>query len=235
MYTLYIANRNYSSWSLRPWVLMRELAIAFTEVVIPFGGTTGGRALRDVSPTARVPCLHDGALVVWDSLAIVEYLAERHAGVWPADATARAWARCAAAEMHSGYGALRERCTMNCGLRIRLHEFPPALAADVARLEALWTQGLAWFGGPFLAGERFTAADAFFAPVAFRVQTYDLPLSAASRAYAQRLLDLPSMQAWLAAALREPWRDEAHELEARALGDWLVDQRVAPGRGSDPA
>jgi glutathione S-transferase len=144
MYELYIANKNYSSWSLRPWVLMRELGLAFNERLMPF--STGGiganwDAFRSFSPTGKVPALKDGETAVWDSLGITEYLAERHAGVWPADAQARAWARCAAAEMHSGFGALREYCTMNCGVRIRLAQVPEALARDVARLDELWTEG----------------------------------------------------------------------------------------------
>ena len=162
MYTLWIANKNYSSWSLRPWALMRVLDIAFEEQLRPFGDLCeDGRGFRGFSPTGKVPCLHDGATVVWDSLAIAEYLAERHAGVWPADPAARAWARCAAAEMHSGFGALRNICSMNCGVRIRLHEVSDALKADLARLEELWVDGLVRHGGPWLGGAGFGAVDAF--------------------------------------------------------------------------
>ena len=188
MYDLYIGNKNYSSWSLRPWVLMRELNIPFREVLVPFGGAQNPDAFRAFSPTGKVPCLVDGTTTVWDSLAITEYLAERHAGVWPDDAVARAWARCAAAEMHSGFQALRNTCGMNCGLRIRLHAIDAALERDLQRIEQLWAEGLARFGGPFLTGARFCAADAFFAPVAFRIQTYDPPLGAGSRRYAAQLL-----------------------------------------------
>jgi glutathione S-transferase len=222
MVELFIANKNYSSWSLRPWVLMRELGIPFQERLVPFGQGS----FRSFSPSGKVPCLNDQGTVVWDSLAITEYLAERHDGVWPADAKARAWARCAAAEMHSGFGALRERCTMNCGIRVRLHELPPALERDIARLGELWNEGLARFGGPFLAGEAFTAVDAFFAPVAFRVQTYGLKLDGAAAAYASRLLALPAMQRWQADALQEPWREPAHDDEARRAGTLLEDLRV---------
>ena len=153
MYELYITNKNYTTWALRPWVLMRERDIAFRERLVPFGSSS----FRAFSPSGRVPALHDGDVVVWDSLAIVEYLAERHAGVWPADPIARAWARSAAAEMHSSFSALRSRCTNSCGLRIRLHDYPPELAGDVARLTELWSEGLASSGGPFLAGSEFTA------------------------------------------------------------------------------
>jgi len=122
----------------------------------------------------KVPCLIDGETVVWDSLAITEYLAERSPAVWPFDVTARTWARCAVAEMHSGFQVLRECCTMNCGLRIQIASPSPALAKDLTRLNALWLEGLTRFGGPYLAGPAFTAVDAFFAPVAFRIQTYGL-------------------------------------------------------------
>ena len=222
---LYITNKNYSSWSLRPWVLMRELGIAFEEKLVPFGGPANPHAFRAVSPTGKLPCLVDGNTVVWDSLAIVEYLAETTPRVWPAGAHARAWARCAAAEMHSGFPDLRNICSMNCGLRVQLDPYPAALAGDVARIDALWHEGLSRFGGPFLAGAAFSAVDAYFAPVAFRVQTYFLPLSTRALEYARRLLALPSMTAWYAAALSETWRDEAHEEEARRAGAWLQDLR----------
>jgi glutathione S-transferase len=147
MYELYIGNKNYSSWSLRPWVLMSELGIAFAEHVVAFDPGTSWTKFRAFSPSGKVPCLVDGGTVVWDSLGITEYLAERHAGVWPGDAVARAWARCAAAEMHSGFSALRNTCSMNCGLRVRLHEISPALQRDLDRTEELWLEGLRRFAG----------------------------------------------------------------------------------------
>jgi len=225
MYTLHIANKNYSSWSLRPWLLMTELGLTFEERLEPFGEV----AFTDFSPTGKVPCLRDPALgaelAIWDSLAITEYLAERHPGVWPADAAARAWARCASAEMHSGFFVMRDICTMSCGLRIKLPEWPAALLADWQRVEAIWCEGLKRFGGPFLAGERFTAVDAFFAPVAFRALTYSPALGAEAQAYVERLLTLPGMQRWYQDALTEPWRDEPHEADARSRGTWLRDLR----------
>lgn len=221
MYTLYIANKNYSSWSLRPWLLMTELGLPFEEKLVPFGQV----AFTSFAPNGKVPCLHDQGTVVWDSLAITEYLAERHPSVWPADANARAWARCASAEMHSGFFALREACTMNCGLRIRLPEWPAAVKADWQRAEAIWQEGLQRFGGPFLAGDRFTAVDAFFAPLAFRAQTYSPELGQAAQGYVQRLLALPGMQRWYQQALAEAWRDEPHEADARGKGQWLQDLR----------
>jgi len=227
MSTLYIANKNYSSWSLRPWVLMSELGIPFEEKFVPFGQGSNWQVFRTFSPNGRVPCLQDGDTTVWDSLAIAEYLAERHAGVWPSDDAARTWARCAAAEMHSGFGTLREQCGMNCGIRVRLREVGPVLKAEIARINELWNQGLARFGGPFLAGKAFTAVDAFFAPVVFRVLTYGLPLDGAAADYVKRMLALPSMRRWYEAALAETWRDEAHEEETLRFGDVTEDLRAA--------
>jgi glutathione S-transferase len=222
MYTLFIANKNYSSWSLRPWVLMQQQSIPFIERIFAFGSCS----FREFSPSGRVPCLKDGDTLVWDSLAIVEYLAEKHPGVWPADRVARAWARSAAAEMHSGFGTLRQCCSMTCGMRIRLHETPAALKQDIARIDELWNEGIDRFGGPFLAGSAFTAVDAFFAPVAFRVRSYDIALSPTAAAYAERLLRLPAMERWYTEALREPWRDLAHDEEISQYGTCIEDKRA---------
>jgi len=227
MYTLYIGNKNYSSWSLRPWVLMRTLGLGFDELLIPFGEPGSAELFRRNSPSARVPCLHHGDLRIWDSLAIVEYLAERHPGVWPADTAARAFARCATAEMHSGFGALRSQCSMSCGQRVVLRERTAALETDLARITTLWREGLDRFGGPFLAGDTFTAVDAFFAPVAFRLQTYGLHLDVGGDAYARRLLHLPAMVEWYEAALREPWREAAHEQDILAVAASVTDLRRA--------
>lgn len=231
MYQLYIANKNYSSWSLRPWVLMRTLEIPFEERLEPFTGATTAERFRRFSPTGKVPCLHDGATRVWDSLAIVEHLAERHPGVWPPDPVARSWARSAAAEMHAGFGALRAICGMTCGQRVTLRERPAALEADLTRLRELWHEGLRRFGGPWLAGEAFSAVDAFYAPVAFRLQTYGLVLDPVSDAYAARLLRLPAMRDWYSAALAEPWRDDDHERDVAALATHIEDLR----NGGTPA
>lgn len=224
MYQLFIANKNYSSWSLRPWLLMQQLSIPFDEKLQEFQVDNYDN-FRQFSPTAKVPCLHDGDTVVWESLGIVEYLAERHAGVWPADAAARNYARCAASEMHAGFSTLRNVCTMNCGARVQLNNPPAELAKDLARLDELWQQGLNQFGGPFLAGSSFTAVDAFFAPVAFRVQSYDLKLSDNAMAYVKHLLALPAMQAWYQAALLESWREPGHEAEMGLYGSIINDYR----------
>ncbi|VFS61944.1 Dichloromethane dehalogenase [Leminorella grimontii] len=151
MYQLYIANKNYSSWSLRPWVLMSQLGIPFEETLIPFSSAPGENweHYREFSPNGKVPCLVDNKIAVWDSLAIVEYLAESHPEVWPQERQPRAWARSACAEMHSGFTSLRSTCPMNVGVRLRLHQLPDALVKDLDRLCELWESGLEQFGGPF--------------------------------------------------------------------------------------
>jgi glutathione S-transferase len=227
MYTLHIANKNYSSWSLRPWVLMTTLGIPFKEEIHPFDGQDNSARFRSFSPSGRVPCLVDGDLAVWDSLAIAEYLAERHAGVWPTDPKARAWARCVAAEMHSSFTALRNICGMNCGVRVELFETPASLKADIARIAELWSQGFAQFGGAFLAGPNFTAVDAFFAPVTFRALSYGLDFGLAGKAYAAMIRDLPAMRSWYEAALAETWRDASHDDEVKAAGRVVEDLRAA--------
>lgn len=228
--TLYIANKNYSSWSLRPWALMRALGIPFEEKIEPLVPGSCWDAYRTFSPNGRVPCLHDGDAVIWESLAIVEYLAERHEGVWPQDAQARAWARCAAAEMHAGFSALRNQCPMNCGVRVTLNAVSKELRHDLDRLDELWNEGLDRFGGPFLAGDAFTAVDAFFAPVAFRVQTYGLELSDTAMVYAKRLLKLGFMHDWYEAALAETWREEDHDRQVVASAQIIEDLRApVPG------
>ena len=224
MYQLYIANKNYSSWSLRPWVLMKEHNIAFQERIVPFAANNYD-AFKQFAPNAKVPCLHDESVRIWDSMSICEYLAERHSGLWPSDSKARAWARSAAAEMHSGFPVLREVCTMNVGVRMRLREIPQALQQELVRIDELWREGLECFSGPFLSGSEFTIVDAFFAPVAFRWQTFALPLSDASVAYCERILALNSLREWEREAIEETWREEAHEAELSAYADCVVDYR----------
>lgn len=226
MHELYIANKTYSSWSLRPWVLMQQLGISFTEKLVPFGEGSNWAAYRAFSPTGKVPCLLTEHGPVWDSLAIAEFLAEERPAVWPAHPVARAWARCASAEMHSGFSNLRQQCSMNCCIEVGLYGIDAALQADLDRLQELWHEGLTRFGGPFLAGDQFTAVDAFFCPVAFRVQTYGLPLAPDCHAYVQRLLHLPAMQAWREQALAEPWIEPGHEKDCLARGHLLKDHRV---------
>jgi len=221
--TAITANRNYSSWSLRPWLLMKALGIPFIDLVEPFTAAVNTAFVR-FSPTAKVPVLIDGDRMIHDSLAITLYLADRHDGVWPTAAEARAWAQCVAAEMHSGFAALRNDCTMNVGVRVRPKPMSDALQADVARIAALFAEGLGRFGGPWLAGEDLSAADAFFAPVAYRIRTYGLDVGT-GQAWVDRIIAHPAMRQWEAEALAETWREAAHEAELADCGDILSDYR----------
>jgi glutathione S-transferase len=213
MTQLYIGNKNYSSWSMRPWVLMRQAGIAFDEVMVRFDSFDANsdfkRALQGVNPVGKVPVLVDGDLVVWDTLAIAEYLAERFPdkALWPADRAARARARSVCAEMHSGFGALRSACPMN--IEAHLPEVgalawrdKPGVRADVQRIDAMWSELLRQHGGPLLFGA-FTIADAYFAPVCMRLRTYGLPLSDTARAYVDRVAALPGVADWITGARAE--------------------------------
>ena len=225
-YTLITANRNYSSWSLRPWLLMEALGIPFADRIEPFTKPSNYEEFRAFSPTGQVPVLLDGARTVWDSLGIALYLAERHPGVWPTDEAARAFAMCAVTEMHGGFSALRNDCTMNVGVRVKPRPMRPALLRDVARVREIFEQGLSQFGGPWLAGPAFTALDAFFAPVAFRIRTYGLDVGK-GQAWVDQALAHPAMQQWEAEALAETWREESHEAELAEAGEITADYRKA--------
>lgn len=226
-YTLITANRNYSSWSLRPWVLMKALGIPFADRIEPFAQSVNYAEFRRFSPTGQVPVLIDGAQTVWDSLGITLYLADRHAGIWPKEEGARAFAQCAVAEMHSGFSTLRNECPMNVGVRVERVMPSPRLNRDIARLAELWGEGLKRFGGPFLAGSAFTAIDAFYAPVAFRVRTYGLDVGPVARRWVDHMLAQPAMQEWEATALAETWREESHEAEVGAAGRIIQDDRAS--------
>lgn len=223
---LYIANKNYSSWSLRPWALLQARGIDFDEVLVPFSIGPQPSAFKEFSPTAKVPCLEANGMLIWDSLAICEYLAEQYPGCWPTDVTARAWARSATAEMHSGFQTLRSLCPMNCGIRVALEKIDEWMRSDLDRIDTLWLEGLAKFGGPYLAGKEYGIVDAFFAPVIFRVQSYGLQLSPLAQSYVDRMLGLPSMQRWYAEALAETWRKPEYEQAAIAHGKIVRDFRV---------
>ena len=205
MYTLYLGNKNYSSWSLRGWVAMMLSGAPFTEVMVPLSGESEPHSTnRSFSPTARVPCLHDGATVVWDSQAIAEYLAERHSGMWPGDSTQRAWARSVCAEMHSGFSALRDEMTMCIRERVDVRPWSPGVERDIARVLEIWNEGRRRFGprGPFLCGT-FSLADAFYAPVAFRFRTYGVTSTDAAGVYLEALLAHPFLRQWEEVALKE--------------------------------
>ena len=213
MIQLYIANKNYSSWSMRPWVLLRQAGIEFEEVFVRFDSFAPGSqfkaALKDVNPVGKVPVLvHDG-LAVWDTLAIAEYVAEQFPGkqLWPQDRAARARARSICAEMHSGFAGLRSACPMN--IEAHLPEIgalalrdKPAVGADLNRICSLWSSLLQEHGGPMLFGP-FTVADAYFAPVVMRLKTYALPVPADVAAYMDRVCALPGVKAWIDEALAE--------------------------------
>jgi glutathione S-transferase len=226
-YTLITANRNYSSWSLRPWLLMTVLGITFEDRLEPFTKPNNYDEFRAFSPTGQVPVLIDGERTIWDSLGIMLYLADRHEGIWPADQAAKAWAQCAVTEMHGGFSALRNDCTMNVGVRVKPKPMSAGLKRDVARITELWAQGMDSFGGPFLAGPHFTAVDAFFAPVAFRVRTYGMDVGHAGQAWVDHMLMLPAMLAWEKDALTESWREAGHEEELRACGEVIADYRTS--------
>jgi glutathione S-transferase len=212
-YTLSIGEKNYSSWSARPWILMRQAGIPFQERLVSLQADAEKAARIGGLPAGRVPVLDHDGLVVWDSLAIAEYLAERHPGLWPADPRARAWARSICAEMHSGLMALRSEMSMDVRARRPQRRRSAAVQADIARVAAIWTETRRRHGagGPPLFGG-FTIADAYWAPVAFRFQTYGVDLPGAAGDYARALLALPGVREWEAGG-----RDDApladHDLD----------------------
>ncbi|MDO8875558.1 MAG: glutathione S-transferase family protein [Pseudolabrys sp.] len=211
-YRLFTANRNYSSWSLRPWIAMKAAGIAFEEIVIPLYLPGSAEAIQKYSPAGKVPILIDGDDTIWESLAILEHLAERFpdAKLWPADRRARSYARAAATEMHGGFQPLRQHCTMNLWLPVKARPQPPEVLANVRRIETLWADCRARFGknaeraGPFLFGA-FGAADAMYAPVVARLHTYGLPVGPDTRAYMDAVMALPAWREWYDAAMKETW------------------------------
>ena len=205
---------------------MKALGIPFEDRLEPFTKPANYEEFRAFSPTGQVPVLIHDERTIWDSLGIALYLAERHAGVWPKDEAARAWAQCATTEMHAGFSALRNDCTMNVGVRVRPKPMSDALKANVARLAELWNEGLTRFGGPWLAGANFSAVDAFFAPVAYRVRTYGLDVGAKGQAWVDHIIAHPAMQQWEAEALAETWREVSHEEDLAACGDITADYRI---------
>ncbi len=213
--TLFVGNKAYSSWSLRAWLALEHVGVPYKEVVIPLQGPgTRTPAIASHSPSGKVPALQHGDLVVWDSLAICEYLAELNpsAKLWPDDQAARAIARCVSAEMHSGFPALRNLMTMNVRRDPIVLAPTPEVKEEIARIVAVWADCRKRFGagGPFLFG-RFSIADAMYAPVATRFRTYGVPLDDVSRAYVDAIYEMPSMRKWIAEGKRETWAIEAYE------------------------
>ena len=205
---LIIGNKNYSSWSMRPWIAMKMAGIPFEETVISLNAPDFKERVGAVSGTGKVPVLIDGTVQVWESLAILEYLAEKYpaAGLWPADAVARAHARAVANEMHAGFMPLRRLLPMNMWRPVMNRELTPEVEVNVRRIEAMWTDCRARFGagGPFLFG-RFGAADAMYAPVVSRFHTYAVAVGGGTRAYMDAMMVLPAWREWHAAAIKEPW------------------------------
>lgn len=224
-YTLYIANKRYSSWSMRPWVLLKAYNIPFTEKLVFFQSDVPvQREYLKFSPTGLVPCLHDadGDHYIWESLALCEYIAEKHPEVWPADRIARAFARSAAAEMHAGFHAIRSECGMNVGVRVAVPVKSARLEKDLNRLTQLFNEGQAKFGGPWIAGKEYSVADAFFVPIASRLKTYTLSLDGEAGKYIERLWEHPATQTWVKQGIAETEREPGHEVEMLQGGRKLI-------------
>jgi glutathione S-transferase len=223
---LLIGNKCYSSWSLRAWLLMRAKGLPFEEIMVLLDqpGFKDGVFRHAPGSGGTVPTLVDGSVAVWETLAIAEYLHEKHPhhGIWPRDAAARAHARAVASEMHGGFGALRNDCPMNLGKRYAARDRGEGVARDVARICAIWREARERFGtkagGSFLYGA-FSAADAMFAPVATRLDTYAIAVDPVSSAYIRAVLDLPAYRDWLAAALVEPWIVDHDEVAEPAIAN----------------
>src|SRR5216683_3639990 len=212
--TIYLGNKNYSSWSLRPWLALKQTGVAFDEEVIPLSEPTTRSTILRYSPSGKVPALKHNELTVWDGLAICEYLAETfsEAKLWPADKAARAVARSVSAEMHSSFAALREHLPMNMRSSFPNRGVTPEVQADINRIAAIWRDCRKRFGegGPFLFGG-FTNADAMYAPVVSRFRTYRVELEEEAQAYADAVWALPALQEWLTAAKNEPMIIESAE------------------------
>ena len=220
---LIIGNKNYSSWSMRPWMALKVAGIAFDETVISLNASDFKATVSPHSGTGKVPVLIDNNVQVWESLAILEYLAEKFpaAGLWPADASARAHARALASEMHAGFVPLRRHLPMNMWRPVMNRDLTPEVEANVRRIEAMWADCRARFGagGPFLFG-RFGAADAMYAPVVSRFHTYAVSVGAGTRAYMEAVMELPAWREWYAAAVKESWVLAEDEV------DWPTVHRV---------
>jgi glutathione S-transferase len=221
---LIIGNKNYSSWSLRPWIAMKAAGIAFEEVLLPLYEPGSREQVLKYSPAGKVPVLVDGDMTIWESLAILEYLAEKFpgAGLWPSDIRARSHARVVSNEMHGGFQALRKACAMNMWLPAKPRPQPDDVMENVWRIDTLWSDCRARFGaaGDFLFGA-FGAADAMYAPVVSRLHSYGLPVSATSRTYMNAVMALPAWREWHDAALKEPWVMQHNE------PDWPLVRGVA--------
>lgn len=209
---LYIGNKKYSSWSFRPWIAMQTMGIEFEENLIPFNNDAVNPKYKEFSPTSKVPALIDGDISIWESLAIMEYLAEvfPEKNFWPVDKTARAHARAICNEMHGGMVGIRSECPMNMAREISAIDISDAVKKDVARIEEIWDECLSTYGGPFLFGD-FTNADAMFAPVVNRIEKYELSTHPTVIAYSKTMKELPAYKAWEKAGAAEEQVVEADE------------------------
>ena len=219
MLDLYIGNKNYSSWSLRPWLLMKHFGIPFVEHMVSVAGRDYNPALKPLAGNARVPCLHEDGFQIWESIAIAETLAERYPQMWPADPKARARARSISAEMHAGFAKLRTAMPMNLKLRLKGKPATPEVQRDIDRIIEIWQEARSHFAtgdGPWLFGD-FSVADAMFAPIVCRFNVYNVPLPPLAAAYRDAMLAHPALQEWHVAALAET---EAHEHYDRLADDY---------------
>ncbi len=222
MYDLYLGNKNYSSWSLRAWLLMKHFGIPFREHLVSVAGRDYNAALKPLAGNARVPCLHDDGFQVWESIAIAEYLAEKHPAMWPADPKARARARCISAEMHSGFAKLRTAMPMNLKFKLKGKPASPEVQREIDRIVEIWSEARSQFAsgdGPWLFGD-FSIADAMYAPIACRLHVYNVDLPPVATAYRDTVLAHPALVEWTAAALQET--------EAHAHYDRLADEYGGP-------
>ena len=213
--TLFIANKAYSSWSMRPWLLMASMGIPFEEVVIPMARPDSKKKMLKHSPGGKMPALKDGDIIAYESIAVIEYIAEKYPqkNIWPKNKAARALARSLSAEMHAGFQALRQHCPTVFRRPVKARELTPEAALDVARLESIFanTRKAYGRGGPFLFG-KFSAADAMFAPIVTRLHIYDVKVSKTTRAYMDAIMALPAYQAWLKDAAKEKWAIEKFDV-----------------------
>ncbi len=222
MPTLVIANKCYSSWSMRPWLLMKQLGIIFDEITIPLDLPDTKAKVLKYSPAGKVPILIDGDVAVWESISIMEYIGETYgAPVWPEAREARAMARSIAAEMHASFSGIRSACPMNLGKKFAQKDRGEDVARDVARFSEIVHQARERFGngGPFLFGA-FSAADAMYAPLVTRLDTYSITLDATTRAYVDAILALPTFQEWRSAAMKEEWIVDADEVDEEATENY---------------
>jgi glutathione S-transferase len=224
MYQLFIANKNYSSCSLRVWLLMKQVRIPFEEKMITFGNGNNWEKFSSFSPSGKLPCLKDNNLLIWDSISITEYLAEKFSLIWPINSSARAWARSISAEMHSDFEFFNSK-SLSCATEVNITVIFDNLSEALTRIDDLVHEGLGNFGGPFLAGEKFTAADAFCPPTIIKINNYNLSVSTETNQYFNKILALPNLKEWIDQAIQEPWKISEYEEMEKDFGRLIRDKR----------